>query len=90
MTSVFIGRGHREDQVTKEAEVEVLQLQAKDFWEHRSQEGREQIPVLQKSVPQETKQHTRRVGELRFIMPAGPEELTLPVLSPDKGVTKFL
>ena len=25
----------------------------------------------------ETKHHTRRVGELRFIMPAGPEELTL-------------
>ena len=34
MTSIFIGRGHREEgQVTKEAEVEVLQLQAKDFWE---------------------------------------------------------
>ena len=26
---------------------------------------------------QETKYHTWRVGELRFIMPAGPEELTL-------------
>ena len=25
---------------------------------------------------QETKHHTQRVGELRFIMPAGPEELT--------------
>ena len=40
----------------------------------------------------ETKHHTQRVGELRFIMLAGPEELTL---SPEKpgmlgsmGVTK--
>ena len=31
---------------------------------------------------QETKYHTRRVGELRFITPAGPEELTLQALSP--------
>ena len=30
---------------------------------------------------QETKHHTQRVGELRFIMPAGPEELTLQALS---------
>ena len=30
---------------------------------------------------QETKHHTRRVGELRFITPAGPEELTLQALS---------
>ena len=29
----------------------------------------------------ETKHHTGRVGELRFIMPAGPEELTLQALS---------
>ena len=26
---------------------------------------------------QETKHHIQRVGELRFIMPVGPEELTL-------------
>ena len=32
----------------------------------------------------ETKHHTRRVGELRFIMPAGPEELTLQTLSPEQ------
>ena len=32
----------------------------------------------------ETKHHTRRVGELRFITPAGPEELTLQVLSPEQ------
>ena len=30
----------------------------------------------------ETKPHTRRVGELRFITPVGPEELTLQALSP--------
>ena len=33
---------------------------------------------------QETKHHTQRVGELRFIMPAGPEELTLQILSPEQ------
>ena len=32
----------------------------------------------------ETKHHTRRVGELRFIMPAGPGELTLQALSPEQ------
>ena len=31
---------------------------------------------------QETKHHTQRVGELRFIKPAGPEELRLQALSP--------
>ena len=29
----------------------------------------------------ETKHHTRRVGELRFIMLVGPEKLTLQALS---------
>ena len=29
----------------------------------------------------ETKYHTQRVGELRFLTQAGPEELTLQVLS---------
>ena len=38
---------------------------------------------------QETKHHTRRVGELRFITLVGPEKLTLQALSP-KGVTEFL
>ena len=33
---------------------------------------------------QETKHHTQRVGELRFIMLAGPEELTLQALSPEQ------
>ena len=38
----------------------------------------------------ETKHHTWRVGELRFIMAVGPEELTLQALSPNDGVTEFL
>ena len=33
---------------------------------------------------QETKHHTRRVGELRFIMLAGSKELTLQSLSPEQ------
>ena len=33
---------------------------------------------------QETKHHTQRVGELRFIMLAGPKELTLQSLSPEQ------
>ena len=32
----------------------------------------------------ETKHHTWRVGELRFIMPTGPEELTLQLLKPEQ------
>ena len=32
----------------------------------------------------ETKHHIRRVGELRVIMPVGPEELTLQTLSPEQ------
>ena len=32
----------------------------------------------------ETKHHTQRVGEIQFIMPAHPEELTLQALSPEQ------
>ena len=40
---------------------------------------------------QETKHHTQRVGELRFIMPAGPEELTPQALSPEqRGCSVFI
>ena len=40
---------------------------------------------------QETKHHTQRVGELRFIMLAGPEELTLQALSPkQRGYRVFI
>ena len=39
----------------------------------------------------EKKPHTRRVGELRFIMPVGPEELTLQALSPkQRGYRVFI
>ena len=39
----------------------------------------------------EKKPHTRRVGELRFIMPAGPEELTLQALRPkQRGYRVFI
>ena len=38
-------------------------------------------PSVAESSNQETKHHTWRVGELRFIMPAGPEKLTLQALS---------
>ena len=32
----------------------------------------------------ETKHHTQRIGKFRFIMLAGPEELTLQALSPEQ------
>ena len=39
----------------------------------------------------ETKHHTRRVGELRFITSVGPEELTLQALSPkQRGYRVFI
>ena len=38
--------------------------------------------MLQKLVCGETRHRTQRIGELRFIMPAGPEGLTLLALSP--------
>ena len=39
---------------------------------------------------QETKHHTQRVGDLRFITPTSPEELTLQALSPkQKGYRVF-
>ena len=40
---------------------------------------------------QETKHHTQRVGEFRFIMPVHPEELTLQALSPEqRGCSVFV
>ena len=43
------------------------------------------VPSVQFSCcrNQYTRNHTWRVGELRFITPAGPEELTLQSLSPE-------
>ena len=47
--------------------------------------------VVAETSTQETKHHTQRVGELRFIMPAGPEELTLQPLSPEqRGYRAFI
>ena len=51
---------------------------------------RSQFTPASETNTRETKHHTRRVGELRFITPAVPEELTLQVLSPNKGITEFL
>ena len=47
--------------------------------------------VVAETSDQQTKPHTRRVGELRFITPAGPEELTLQALSPEqRGYRVFI
>lgn len=40
--------------------------------------------IVAETSTKETKHHTRRVGELGFIMPAGPEELTLQALSTEQ------
>ena len=40
------------------------------------------IIYVAETSTRDTKYHTWRVGELRFITPAGPEELTLQALSP--------
>ena len=44
---------------------------------------RSQFTPVAETSTQETKHHTRRDGELRFITPAGPEELALQALSPE-------
>ena len=47
--------------------------------------------VVAETSTGETKHHTRRVGEFRFIMLAGPEELTLQALSPkQRGYRDFI
>ena len=48
-------------------------------------------PPVAETSTRETKHHIRRVGELRFIMLAGPEELTLQALSPEqRGYRVFI
>ena len=42
------------------------------------------------SCNRETKHHTWKVRELRFIMPVGPEKLPLQFRAPNKGITEFL
>ena len=49
------------------------------------------LQVLQNSDHRETKHHTQRVGELRFITLVGPQELTLTALSPkQRGYKVFI
>ena len=45
---------------------------------------RSQFTPVAETSTRETKHHTQRVGELRFIMLAVPEQLTLQVLSPEQ------
>ena len=47
-----------------------------------TQEGRSTAMGWAPLTVAETKHHTWRAGELKFITPAGPEELTLQALSP--------
>ena len=42
------------------------------------------IDAVAETSTRETKHHTWRVGELRFITLVGPEELTLQALSPEQ------
>ena len=54
-----------------------------------TQEGRSTVTGWAPLTVAETTHHTWRAGELRFITPVGPEELTLQALSPkqrDYGV----
>ena len=42
------------------------------------------LETVAETSTRETKHHTWRIGELRFIMLGGPEELTLQALSPEQ------
>ena len=44
----------------------------------------QQCSSVAETSTRETKHHTQRVGELGFITPAGPEELTLQALNPEQ------
>ena len=47
--------------------------------------------VVAETSTGETKHHTQRVGELRFLTPAGSEELTLQALSSEqRGYRVFI
>ena len=56
----------------------------------QTQLSNKQSNIVAETSTQETKHHTWRVGELRFIMPAGPEELTLQALSPEQRDCRIL
>ena len=48
-------------------------------------------PSVAETSARKTKHRTWRVGELRFIMPVGPEELILPSSEPrTKGLQGFI
>ena len=54
-------------------------------------QGQSLLVPLAETSTRETKHPTWSAGELRFIMPAGPEELTLQALSPkQKGYRIFI
>ena len=42
----------------------------------RLEKKKKRLATVAETSTRETKHHTQRVGELRFVMPAGPEELT--------------
>ena len=49
------------------------------------------LPSVAETSTLETKHHTQRVGELRFIRLGGPEELTCQALSPEqRGYRVFI
>ena len=50
----------------------------------QTQLSNKQSNIVAETSTQETKHHTWRVGELKFITVAGPEELTLQALSPEQ------
>ena len=53
--------------------------------------GRREGTHIAETSTRETKHHTQRVGDLRFITPTSPEELTLQALSPEqRGYRVFL
>ena len=79
---------HRKSQARMKANSHSLEAGVFWCWNSSWQEGLRYDAVAETST-RETKHHSQRVGELRFITPAGPEELTLQALSPkqrDYGV----
>ena len=57
----------------------------------QTQLSNKQSNIVAETSTQETKHHTWRVGELRFIMLLGPNELTLQSQSPEqRGYRVFI
>ena len=53
-------------------------------WENNRITASFKYQAVAETSTRETKHHTWRAGEVRFITPAGPEELTLYALSPEQ------